>query len=221
MGEDPARVLNVGAPGVDEALHAERLDRAQMERELRIPLRKPVLLVTYHPVVIGGGKPERGLTEMLAALDKFDATFVFTRPNADPGGRSLNRIIDSFVAAHSGRAVAVTSLGRQRYISMLGLADAVIGNSSSGLIEAPAMGTPTVNIGSRQSGRLRGNSVIEAEETADSVRKAIEKALSANFREKMVKSRSPYGAGGAAEKITDVLASADLSQILTKRFHDR
>src|SRR5882762_4432140 len=140
MGEDPDRVFNVGAPGVDEAKATELLDRAQMEKELKITLRAPVLLVTYHPVLIGGGDPARGLGEVLAALEEVDGTFVFTRPNADPGGWVLSGLIDSFVTSHPGRATAVASLGQRRYVSMLALADVVIGNSSSGLIEAPAMG---------------------------------------------------------------------------------
>ncbi len=221
MGEDPDRVFNVGAPGVDEAKGTELLDRAQMEKELKITLRAPVLLVTYHPVLIGGGDPARGLAEVLAALGEVDGTFVFTRPNADPGGRVLNGLIDSFVASHPGHATAVKSLGQQRYVSMLALADVVVGNSSSGLIEAPAMGTPTINVGSRQSGRLRGDSVIDAGENTKSVRAAIEKALSPDFRAKAAASTSPYGSGGAARKIKDAIASADLTRILSKRFHER
>jgi len=221
MGEDPDRVFNVGAPGVDEALAAERLDRARMEQELGLALRPPVLLVAYHPVLVGGGEPERGLAELLAGIGALDATFVFTRPNADPGGYALNGLIDAFVAAHPGRATAVTSLGHQRYVSMLALADAIVGNSSSGLIEAPTFGTPTVNVGCRQSGRLRGDSVIDAEESAASVFRAVKRALSSDFRTGLSASRSPYGARGAAAKIATVLASADFSQILIKRFHDR
>ncbi|HEX9085890.1 MAG TPA: UDP-N-acetylglucosamine 2-epimerase, partial [Gemmatimonadaceae bacterium] len=177
--------------------------------------------VTYHPVLIGGGDPARGLAEVLGAIGEVDGSFVFTRPNADPGGRVLNGLIDSFVARHPGRATAVASLGQRRYVSMLALADVVIGNSSSGLIEAPAMGTPTINVGSRQSGRLRGDSVIDASETTKSVRAAIEKALSPEFRAKAAKSTSPYGSDGAAKKIKDAIASADLSKILSKRFHER
>jgi UDP-N-acetylglucosamine 2-epimerase (non-hydrolysing)/GDP/UDP-N,N'-diacetylbacillosamine 2-epimerase (hydrolysing) len=104
---------------------------------------------------------------------------------------------------------------------MLALADVVVGNSSSGLIEAPAMGTPTINVGSRQSGRLRGESVIDASENAEAVRAAIEKALSPEFQANASKSTSPYGSGGAAKRIKDAIATADLSNILTKRFHDR
>lgn len=219
MGEDPARAYNVGAPGVDEALATARLDRAGMERELGIALLAPVLLVTYHPVVLGGRDPERGLAEMLRAIAEIDATAVITRPNADPGGRALNERIDAFVAARPGRAVAVTSLGQRRYVSMLALADAVVGNSSSGLIEAPAFGTPTVNVGPRQAGRLRGPSVIDVDESAPSIRDAIARALSSGFAASARASTSPYGAGGTAAKIRDVLATADLSDILRKRFH--
>lgn len=221
LGEHPSRVFNVGAPGVDEAVGTTLLGRDRMEEALGITLNEPVLLVTYHPVLIGGGDPARGLGEVLAALGEIDGTFVFTRPNADPGNKALNQMIDSFVAEHRGRATVVTSLGQQRYVSMLALADVVVGNSSSGLIEAPAMGTPTINVGSRQSGRLRGESVIDASENAESVRAAIEKALSPEFQAKASKSTSPYGSGGAAKRIKDAIATADLSNILTKRFHDR
>lgn len=221
MGEDPDRVFNVGAPGVDEVMNTELLNKTRMEAELGIALKDPVLLITYHPVLIGGGDPARGLTELLAGLEGIDGTFVFTRPNADPGGRVLNTLIDSFVGGRNGRAVAVTSLGPQRYASMLALADVVVGNSSSGLIEAPAMGTPTVNVGNRQARRLRGESVIDASEDRKSVSAAVRKALSAEFRATAAGAKSPYGVGGAAKRISETIASADLSKILAKRFHDR
>ena len=221
MGEDPVRVFNVGAPGVDEALGAARLDRARMEQELGIALRRPVLLVTYHPVAIGGCDPQAALDEVLAGLAELDATFVITRPNADPGGRALNGQIDAFVAARPGRAVAVTSLGSQRYLSMLALADAVVGNSSSGLIEAPAFQVPTVNVGNRQRGRLRGATVIDVAETRDAVRAGVDRALSPAFRATIERATSPYGAGGAAKQIATVLATAPLTDILRKRFHAR
>jgi len=220
MGEDPGRVFNVGAPGVDEAVNTELLDKAQMEKELGLKLKVPILLLTYHPVLISGD-PAHGLNELLAAVGEIDGSFVITRPNADPGGRILNHLIDAFVAAHPGRATVVTSLGQQRYISMLALADVVVGNSSSGLIEAPAMGTPTVNVGTRQSRRLRGESVIDAAEDRSSIGEAIRQALSPEFQAKVAKLTSPYGAGGAAQRIADAITSADLSRILTKRFHDR
>ena len=220
MGEDPERVFNVGAPGVDEAVNTHLLDKSAMEKELRVTLKEPVLLLTYHPVLISGD-PAHGLNELLAALGELDASFVFTRPNADPGGRILNHLIDAFVASRPGRATAVTSLGQQRYISMLAIADVVVGNSSSGLIEAPAMGTPTVNVGTRQSRRLRGESVIDAAEDRESIAAAIRQALAPEFQAKVAKLTSPYGAGGAAKRIADAIASADLSEILTKRFHDR
>jgi len=220
MGEDPGRVFNVGAPGVDEAVNTELLDKAQMEKELGLKLKEPILLLTYHPVLISGD-PAHGLNELLAAVGEIDGSFVITRPNADPGGRILNHLIDAFVAAHPGRATVVTSLGQQRYISMLALADVVVGNSSSGLIEAPAMGTPTVNVGTRQSRRLRGESVIDAAEDRGSIGEAIRQALSPEFQAKVAKLTSPYGAGGAAQRIADAITSADLSRILTKRFHDR
>lgn len=220
MGEEPARVFNVGAPGVDEALAMPRLDRERMGEELGIELRRPLLLVTYHPVTAGGHDAREGLARTLEGLAGVDATIVVTRPNADPGGRALNDQIDAFVAARPGRAVAVTSLGPQRYVSMLALADAVVGNSSSGLIEAPAFATPTVNVGDRQRGRLRGASVIDVDETADAVRAGVERALSPAFRATLATAGSPYGSGGAAHEIARVLAAASLLELHRKRFHD-
>lgn len=220
MGESPERVFNTGAPGLEYLRHLQPLSRSELEKELDFPLSSPLLLVTYHPVTLEGN-PERSFAELLRALDRFpDARIVFTMPNADTEGRGLIRMIQNFVDAHAGRAKAFVSLGQKRYLSLMKTCDAVVGNSSSGLTEAPACGRPTVNIGDRQKGRLKTDSVIDCAEDRESIAKAIELAFTPAFAERTRSTTSLYGSGDVAEKIVQVLKTCDLNNILKKKFHD-
>lgn len=220
LGENPARVHMVGAPGLDALAHLRLLDREELAQALGVPLPAPLFLVTYHPVTRAEPGSATALPALFAALDRFcGATVLFTGPNADAGGRTVAHAIDTYAAQRSGRVCVQTSLGQQRYLSALQLADVVIGNSSSGLIEAPAVGTPTVNLGTRQRGRPRAASVIDTDESTPAIVAAIETALSSAFD-----ARSPYGPhgeGGASRRIAGVLRSVELDGILVKRFHDR
>ncbi len=172
------------ALGLEYLRHLQPLSRSELEKELDIPLFSPLLLVTYHPVTLEGS-PERAFAELLRALDRFpDARVVFTMPNADTEGRVLIRMIQEYVDAHAERAKAFVSLGQKRYLSLMKICDAVVSNSSSRLTEAPACGKPTVNIGDRQKGRLKADSVIDCAEGEDSIVKAIELALTLAFAER-------------------------------------
>lgn len=202
LGESPDAVFNFGAPGLDCLDGMEWLDRDQLAAELGMSLREPVLLVTYHPVTLGDGAPKRALGELLAALDQFpQATIVFTYPNADAGGRELIRSIDEYVARNLERTKAFVSLGQRRYLNLVKISDAVVGNSSSGLTEAPALKAATVNIGERQRGRLKAKSVIDAAEDRTAIAQAISKALSSEFQAGLADTVSLYGYGNAGRQI--------------------
>ena len=219
LGEAPERVFNVGAPGLDHLEHLERLDRAELETTLGIALRTPLFLVTYHPVTLKDESPLASMEELLGGLGQFpDATIIFTYPNADPGGRALANRVEAWVAENADRAKAFVSLGQQRYLSLMRESDVVIGNSSSGLIEAPALAKATVNLGDRQAGRLKAASVIDAPEKQADIVAAIEKALSAEFRRSLADAPSLYGAGDASRRIKETLKAARLS--VHKRFFD-
>lgn len=209
MGEAPESVFNCGSPGLDHLSHLTWLSRAELEQSLGMALGTPLFLVTYHPVTLSGESPVAPMGELLAALESFpEATLVFTYPNADTGGRAIIGCIDEFVTRNSKRAKAFVSLGQQRYLSLMRECDVVVGNSSSGLTEAPALGKATVNIGGRQSGRLKASSVIDAPERREAIQRAIRDALSEPFRKGLGETISPYGAAGASQAIIARLRGA-------------
>lgn len=219
MGEAPDRVFNVGAPGLDQLDEIAWLDRSDLLGSLGIADGSPLMLVTYHPATLDANSPIAAMDELCAALERFDdAVIVLTYPNADTGGRALIECVDRFVAQAPQRRFAFASLGQQRYLSMVRAADVVIGNSSSGLIEVPALHRPTVNLGDRQKGRLRGPSVIDAPENRDSIERAIRTALSPAFQERLPSMESPYGRGAAGRKISETLRSVPVR--IQKPFFD-
>jgi UDP-hydrolysing UDP-N-acetyl-D-glucosamine 2-epimerase len=219
LGEDPARVFAVGAPGLDHLATMKFIDRAQLERELGLTFATPTLLVTFHPVTLDASGPSAAVQRLLTALDRFpEATIIMTKANADIAGREVNALVDAYAATRKGRVVAVTSLGQQRYLSAMSIAHAVVGNSSSGIIEAPAMGKPTVNIGTRQRGRARAPSIIDCDDNVAAIASAIKRALSGDMQALAGRRESPYKAG-ASKRIMQVLATAELRGLLNKSFH--
>jgi UDP-hydrolysing UDP-N-acetyl-D-glucosamine 2-epimerase len=221
LGEQPDRVFTVGAPGLDNIRETTLLDRKELEEAIGFKFAKTNVLVTFHPETLSELSSSLPFGQLLAALDSMDNTgIVFTKANSDTDGRVINKMIDDFVAKDSNRSISVTSLGQLRYLSAMGIVDAVIGNSSSGIIEAPSMGVPTVNIGGRQAGRLRASSVIDCDETVEAISIAIEKALSPDFRNFASKISNPYGDGKAAKRIADTICRTDLQGIVVKKFYD-
>ncbi len=219
MGEAPERVFNLGAPGLDHLANLRWLDRAELEAALGVALQAPLFVVTYHPVTLNSESPLAAMEQLLAALDEFStATLIFTYPNADTGGRALIDCIERWAGQHADRARAFDSLGQQRYMSLLREADVVIGNSSSGLTEAPALKKATVNLGDRQKGRLKATSVIDAAEKHADILAAIKKALSKEFRATLAETVSLYGAGNVSERIKGILKSTPPT--VHKRFFD-
>lgn len=220
LGEQPSRVWNVGAAGIDNIKRLPALDRAELEAHLGISLRLPLFLVTYHPVTLSENDAAKVLRDTLDVLAERGGSIVITGSNADAGNAGLRTVAARFVAERPDLSVLVESLGVARYLSLMRLASAVVGNSSSGLLEAPAVGVPTVDIGERQAGRLRAPSVIHCAEDAGEIRAAIERALSPEHLAIVAEKKTPYGCGGVAEQVAAVLATTPLDGILQKRFHD-
>ncbi len=219
MGEQPANVMNFGDPGLDNLHRLPLLSREALEEELNFPLGHPAFLVTYHPATLGSMKPELALTKLLLAIDQFPhSRVIFTKPNADAGGRLLAHMIDEYGAARPDRVMVVTSLGQVRYLSAMKHCDVVIGNSSSGIVEAPALKKATVNIGNRQDGRLKASSVINCPEESEAIASAIKLALSSEFHNLVANTESLYGDSDASVRIVAFLKQADLTE--PKCFYD-
>ena len=220
MGESPARVFNFGAPGLDVIARMEFLDREAFAGAVGMDIGDTLFLVTYHPETLGGRDQRRVLDELFAALDRFpEASVIITMPNADTGGKGLAGMFESY-AGKRKRVTTFKSLGIAMYLNAVKHSAVVIGNSSSGLSEAPALRTPTVNIGDRQKGRLRAASVLDCPPEAGFIEEAIRKALSPEFREKLPGVRNPYGDGNASVKIKNTLKTFPLERITVKTFYD-
>lgn len=220
LGEAPERVFLVGGLGVDVIKRTKLLDRTALEASIGFSLGGKSLLVTFHPVTLEAGGSEHEMAELLAALNELrDTRLIFTMPNADTGGRGLSRMVRDFVRVHANSAV-FTSLGQVRYLSCLQYVDGVVGNSSSGITEAPTMRRGTVNIGDRQNGRLKASSVIDCRPRRDEIGQAIKRLYSRDFQRSLRTIENPYGDGGASERIVDAVGRASLDGLLRKRFYD-
>ena len=220
LGEDPSRVYNVGAVGLDGIQKLKLLDRDTLGKDIGVNLHRPTLLITFHPVTLEHSSADDQIQALLSALNTRDFQLIFTLPNADTDGRVIRDRIEEFQTANRDSVFVYTSLGQVRYLSLLQYVVAVIGNSSSGLIEVPGFGIPTINIGDRQAGRLAGLTVIHCDPDTDSIKAGIDRALSADFRNSIIGAENPYGTGGASEKILEVMMHANLDGVLKKRFYD-
>lgn len=220
MGEQPGTVYNVGALGHDNVASLEPVSREAIEDFLGLRLDAPILLVTYHPLTLdaNGAVSVNSLLEALAAQE--GTRIVFTGANADALGQEINARVQAFCAARPRQAVQIASLGVRRYLSLMAMSEAVIGNSSSGLLEAPYVGVPTVNIGARQRGRLQGPAVVDCIDTTEAILDAIARARSPELRMIASRRKTPYGAPGASARIAEVLRALDLDGILFKRFYE-
>jgi UDP-hydrolysing UDP-N-acetyl-D-glucosamine 2-epimerase len=203
LGEDPATVHVVGAPGLDAAFRDDLPDRSALERDLGIELVPPVVIVTVHPATLDED-PAAAATAVAAAMDCVEATYVVTLPNADPGGDAVRRIL--IEAASAGRRVAVEALGEGRYWGLMRLADAMLGNSSSAIIEAPAVDLPAVNVGDRQLGRRREANVIDAPLDRDRIAEALRVALAPGTRSGIAGRHPALADGRAGRRVADIIA---------------
>lgn len=215
LGESPARVFNVGAVGLDHLKRSELMSIEELGESLNFRLKQPYFLVTYHSVTLASERTKETFLSLLDAIDEFpDFQVILTYPNADDGGREIIPLLEGYASNQPSRALAIPSLGQLRYLSAVKHSVAVIGNSSSGIIEVPSFKVPTVNIGERQLGRLAAESVISCAPNTDSISKAISEAIKGDYGQVV----NPYGKGQASKAILDILISTDLSSM--KRFYD-
>jgi len=221
LGEEPWRVIVSGAPSLDNLRVVRLLTREELAVRFGLHLDEtPFLLVTFHPVTLEYEQTEWQVTELLAALEACGLPVVFTMPNADTSGRTIAHMIGEFIATHSS-AQAVDNLGTQGYFSMIALAAAMVGNSSSGIIEAPSFKLPVVNIGTRQHGRVRAANVTDVGYERAEIVEGIRTAVQPEFRESLRELVNPYGSGQASDKIVERLKEVVLNdRLVTKRFCD-
>jgi len=225
LGEQPDSVFNVGAIGIENIRQLSLLSKNNLEQEIGFSLGERYFLVTYHSVTLEHATAEEQFKNLLIAMDRITqkdihTKIIFTKANADTEGRIINHLIDTYTAENPDKAVGFTSMGQLRYLSAMKHASAVVGNSSSGILEAPSFKVPTVNIGDRQKGRVRAKSVIGCEPTESLILAAIEKAVSPDFIESLQNMVTPYEKDGTAKKIKDVLKNTDLEHIIKKEFYD-
>lgn len=221
LGEEPSRVFNFGAAALDGVHRLTLLAKSDLEKSLDFTLGSKCFVVTFHPVTLENSSSEAHFRQLLLSLDRLpEVNLIFTKANADMHGRVINNLIHEFVAEKPGMRRAFDSLGHLRYLSLLKFADGVIGNSSSGLIEAPSFGIGTINIGERQKGRLRAESVIDCAPLSDDISRAIDKLLSTRFQKDLESVSNPYGNEPPSKKIVEVISSVPLTGILKKGFYD-
>jgi UDP-hydrolysing UDP-N-acetyl-D-glucosamine 2-epimerase len=220
MGEEPWRVHCCGAPGLDRLAGAAALPRAELARRIGLPLRRPTLLVTFHPVTLEHEDTASHVDELAAALEKVEGDAIVTHPGADTAHRAVAARLRGLAESRPGTRF-VPSLGDEVYCSLLREADAMVGNSSSGLIEAPSFALPAVNIGGRQRGRLRAANVIDVGHAREEILAGLRRALDPAFRRALAGLPNPYGDGRAAPRIARVLGEVELGRrLIEKRFVD-
>ena len=216
LGESPERVWNVGAIGLDHISRSEIMSRGALSESLGFDLSDDYFVVTYHPVTLANEAPEQSFEALLRALDRFgNYKVVMTYPNADHGGRQIIEMVKEYGSENEGRVLAIPSLGQQRYLSAISHCSAVIGNSSSGIIEAPTIRTPTVNIGMRQQGREAAQSVIHCKPRTQEIVAAINRAVSSEFKPVLASVNNPYGEGNASVQIAEILKHQPVNRLKT------
>jgi len=221
LGESPSRVYNVGGLGVDSIQKSNLLSKKELTNKMGIKFSKKNLLITYHSVTLEDGTSRKYFGSLLDALNELkDAYLIFTLPNSDSDGRVIKRMIKDFIANNGERSISFTSMGSLNYLSTLQFVDGVVGNSSSGLAEAPTFKIGTINIGDRQDGRMKAESVIDCNPDQKSITTAIKKLYSNEFQNKLKIVSNPYGKGKATEKIMKILKKTKIPDELKKEFYD-
>ena len=221
LGEHPNRVFNFGAPGIDSIKQLKLLDLEELSTELAFKLDKPYFVVTFHPVTLMDGGDVGALINLISALNDYpNYKVLMSYPNADAENGELIRILDNFYHNNKDRVLLFRSLGQLRYLSALKHCKAVLGNSSSGLIEAPSFAIPTLNIGDRQKGRLSGATVVSCDSSQISIAEGLNTILSSEFTEVCRRGENPYGTGNSSVKIVSKLLSYPLDGLLKKEFYD-
>lgn len=221
MGEQPDRVYNVGAMAIDNIKSLQFMSKEKLEESIGFKFAKKNLLVSYQSPTLDSSLLKSQLNNLFTALETLNDTYlIFTMPNADANSHIIFEMISEFTAKNQHFSKACLNLGFKRYLSMMQFVDGVVGNSSSGIIEAPSFKIGTINIGNRQSGRIKAKSIIDCSPDKDSIIRAINKLYSNSFQREVKDIISPFGEGGASKKITDVLKFVDLASIKLKHFYD-
>ena len=221
MGEDPSKVFNVGALGIENINKLKLFSYDEFEKKINLKLRKIVILITFHPVTLENSSSKKQFSQLIKSIDKLDnSTIIFTKPNADMDGRVISELIDSYVIENSKKSISYVSMGQKLYLSAIKYSNIVIGNSSSGLIEVPSFKKATINIGDRQKGRIKGYSVIDCDPIESSITKSINIALSEKFGNKLKSASNPYGFENSSSKILKTLKEINFENLLKKQFYD-
>lgn len=221
LGEQPERVFNFGSPGIDNIYKLNLIEsKSNFEREINFKLGQFSVMVTFHPVTLDDNSAQNQFQALLDSLLHFEnLKIIFTKPNADTNGRIIIEMIDTFVNLYPDKCCSFISLGQIRYLSALKYVNLVIGNSSSGLTEAPSFKIPTINIGDRQRGRIKASSVIDCDSNKRDIISAINVAVSYEFQQKIKNTKNPYGIAGASEKIVQTMKNISLKEIIKKEFY--
>ena len=220
LGEQPSRVFNVGGLGIDNIKKLDLLSKPDFEKAINFTLGEKNILVTFHPVTLENSTAKIQFQALLDSISKLQNTkIIFTKANSDTDGRVINNMIDNYVAKHNN-TVAFASMGQLKYLSALQFMDAVVGNSSSGLAEAPSFNIATIDIGDRQKGRIKADSVIGCLPTQESIDHSFEKLYSKDFQNIVNNTKNPYGKGGASKAIVKIIKQTNFDGILKKPFYN-
>jgi GDP/UDP-N,N'-diacetylbacillosamine 2-epimerase (hydrolysing) len=221
LGEDSKRVFNVGGAGIENIKRLKLLTKVKFEKSINFKLKKKNVLVTFHPVTLEIKTSKKHFQELLNSIDELeDTNIIFTKANSDADGKIINQMIDKYISKNLDKSIGVASLGQLNYLSALQYVDFVIGNSSSGLLEVPSFRIGTINIGDRQNGRIKADSVVDCLPNKKSIKKAIKIVYSKKFQKFLKDVKNPYGDECASKKIIKVLKSVKLENILKKTFFD-
>lgn len=219
LGENPENVFNVGAIGIDNIKNLNLLTKKQLEHDTGIKFGRHNYLITFHPVTLEKNSAEIQFKNLLTVLETLDdSCFIFTKANADTDGRIINHLIDEFVKNNSDKSIAFTSMGQLNYLSAMQYVDAVVGNSSSGIIETPSFKIGTINVGDRQKGRIRAGSIIDCKAEHDDIMNAFKKLHSSDFQKQIESIQNPYGDGSTSKKIIDNIKVNINRKLLKKSF---
>lgn len=221
LGEQPERVFFVGAPGVENIKKLPLMAKNEIEEEIDFMIDKKTILVTYHPVTLGNRIAKDDIDDFIAAMEeRKDLRIIFTMPNSDTGSHFIVDAINDFMEKNANRAKSFKSLGVVRYLSVMRQVAAVVGNSSSGIVEVPSFGIPTLNIGDRQKGRIQADSIYNCLPNKDSILQGLDVVLSKEFRALALKAHNPYEKANTAEEIFKVICTYPLEQLNQKHFYD-
>ncbi len=221
LGEAPDRVFDVGALGVENIKKITLMTKSELEKSIDFKLDQPFFLITFHPVTLENETAGEQFGQLLAALEQFrNYKCIFTQANADTAGQTINKLMYAYVKENSDRCMAIPSLGYLRYLSAMSLCAAVVGNSSSGILETPVFKVPAINIGDRQKGRIRTKNIIDCRPTKKFITSAIRKGLSTDFVTGLQIMKNPYEKNDTSMLITDILESIELEPIIKKEFYD-